>query len=116
MEFRQMRLTASLAPCHAFAYHFPMSGVLAQLPEVFDQESFNLERWSELAAFTPVMRTHEGNRPDENLQVDSTPQLLAQEKKEEGLSNEDLKLLYNFLVEDWAKVLLPRKRKKKVAN
>jgi Uma2 family endonuclease len=25
-----------------------MSGVLAQLPEVFDQESFNLERWSEL--------------------------------------------------------------------
>jgi len=25
-----------------------MSGVLAQLPEVFDQESFNLERWGEL--------------------------------------------------------------------
>lgn len=25
-----------------------MSGVLAQLPEVFDQESFNLKRWSEL--------------------------------------------------------------------
>ncbi|AUW57632.1 alpha-glucosidase [Sphingobium sp. SCG-1] len=36
-----------------------------------------LMRWSELAAFTPVMRTHEGNRPDENLQVDSTPELLA---------------------------------------
>lgn len=34
-------------------------------------------RWCELAAFTPVMRTHEGNRPDENLQVDSTPELLA---------------------------------------
>lgn len=25
-------------------------------------------RWSEMAAFTPVMRTHEGNRPDENFQ------------------------------------------------
>ncbi len=36
-----------------------------------------LMRWSDLAAFTPVMRTHEGNRPDENLQVDSTPELLA---------------------------------------
>lgn len=36
-----------------------------------------LRRWCDLTAFTPVMRTHEGNRPDENLQVDSTPALLA---------------------------------------
>jgi alpha-glucosidase len=28
-----------------------------------------LDRWAELAAFGPVMRTHEGNRPDENPQV-----------------------------------------------
>jgi sulfoquinovosidase len=35
-----------------------------------------LYRWYELAAFTPVMRTHEGNRPDDNLQIDSTPELL----------------------------------------
>ncbi len=34
-------------------------------------------RWCELAAFAPVMRTHEGNRPDDNLQIDSTPELLA---------------------------------------
>ncbi len=34
-------------------------------------------RWSELGAFSPVMRTHEGNRPRENLQIDSTPALLA---------------------------------------
>ena len=34
-------------------------------------------RWCELAAFAPVMRSHEGNRPDDNLQVDSTPELLA---------------------------------------
>lgn len=34
-------------------------------------------RWCELAAFAPVMRSHEGNRPDENLQYDSSPELLA---------------------------------------
>ena len=36
-----------------------------------------LHRWFELGAFTPVMRTHEGNRPEDNLQIDSTPELLA---------------------------------------
>ncbi len=35
------------------------------------------QRWYELSAFSPVMRTHEGNRPEDNLQVDSTPELLA---------------------------------------
>ena len=30
-------------------------------PELF-------QRWAEMAAFTPVMRTHEGNRPSENFQ------------------------------------------------
>jgi alpha-glucosidase len=29
-----------------------------------------VQRWAEMAAFTPVMRTHEGNRPRENLQID----------------------------------------------
>jgi sulfoquinovosidase len=36
-----------------------------------------LYRWIDLGAFTPVMRSHEGNRPDDNLQIDSTPELLA---------------------------------------
>lgn len=36
-----------------------------------------LMRWSELCAFSPVMRSHEGNRPDENLQVDGDPDVLA---------------------------------------
>ncbi|MFY7836902.1 MAG: alpha-glucosidase [Novosphingobium sp.] len=36
-----------------------------------------MERWCELAAFAPVMRSHEGNRPDDNLQYDSNPELLA---------------------------------------
>ena len=35
-----------------------------------------LQRWAEMA-FTPVMRTHEGNRPDENLQVDGDPVITA---------------------------------------
>ena len=36
-----------------------------------------MQRWCELAAFAPVLRSHEGNRPDDNLQYDSTPELLA---------------------------------------
>ena len=36
-----------------------------------------LMRWSELCAFSPVMRSHEGNRPDDNLQLDSDPAVLA---------------------------------------
>lgn len=34
-------------------------------------------RWAEMAAFTPVMRTHEGNRPKDNLQIDQDPGVLA---------------------------------------
>lgn len=33
-------------------------------------------RWYELGAFSPVLRTHEGNRPDDNLQIDSRPALI----------------------------------------
>ncbi len=36
-----------------------------------------LERWCELAALAPVMRSHEGNRPDDNLQYDSYAELMA---------------------------------------
>jgi alpha-glucosidase len=36
-----------------------------------------LQRWSEMAAFTPVMRSHEGNRPALNLQIDQDPVVLA---------------------------------------
>ncbi len=34
-------------------------------------------RWAEMNAFTPVLRTHEGNRPLENLQVDQNAEVLA---------------------------------------
>lgn len=36
-----------------------------------------LMRWSELAAFSPVMRSHEGNRPAQNLQLDGDETVLA---------------------------------------
>jgi alpha-glucosidase len=36
-----------------------------------------LMRWAEMAAFTPVMRSHEGNRPRENLQIDQDPEVLS---------------------------------------
>lgn len=36
-----------------------------------------LMRWSELSAFSPVMRSHEGNRPDDNLQLDGDAVVLA---------------------------------------
>ena len=36
-----------------------------------------LMRWTELAAFCPVMRSHEGNRPEQNLQLDGDPAVLA---------------------------------------
>lgn len=36
-----------------------------------------LMRWSEMAAFTAVMRSHEGNRPTQNLQLDQDPEVLA---------------------------------------
>ena len=36
-----------------------------------------LQRWAEMAAFTAVMRTHEGNRPRDNLQIDEDPVVLA---------------------------------------
>ncbi len=36
-----------------------------------------LMRWAEMAAFTAVMRSHEGNRPLENLQIDQDPEVLS---------------------------------------
>ena len=58
-------------PCH----HSDIGGYTSLFGNTRDAEL--LMRWAELAAFTPVMRTHEGNRPDDNLQIDSTPALLA---------------------------------------
>lgn len=55
--------------------HSDCGGYTSLLGNVRSEEL--LMRWCELAAFAPVMRSHEGNRPDENLQYDSTTELLA---------------------------------------
>jgi alpha-glucosidase len=58
------------------AYHHSDIGGYTSLfgncrtPELF-------QRWAEMAAFTPVMRTHEGNRPDENFQYWQDDAVLA---------------------------------------
>ncbi len=46
--------------------HSDIGGYTSILENIRDKELF--ERWAEMAAFTPVMRTHEGNRPDTNFQ------------------------------------------------
>lgn len=35
------------------------------------------ERWAAFAAFTAMMRTHEGNRPDDNIQFDSDEEIIT---------------------------------------
>ena len=55
--------------------HSDCGGYTSLLGNVRTEEL--MQRWCELAAFAPVMRSHEGNRPDENLQYDSTPALQA---------------------------------------
>ena len=40
------------------------------------RDSELMERWLEYAAFTPVMRTHEGNRPDSNIQLYSDDDMI----------------------------------------
>jgi sulfoquinovosidase len=55
--------------------HHDVGGYTSLLGNVRTEEL--LHRWIDLGAFTPVMRSHEGNRPDDNLQIDSTPELLA---------------------------------------
>lgn len=36
-----------------------------------------IQRWAEMAAFTSMMRSHEGNRPRDNMQIDDDPLVLA---------------------------------------
>jgi alpha-glucosidase len=58
------------------AYHHSDLGGYTSLHGVVRTAEL-MHRWIDLAAFAPVMRSHEGNRPAENLQLDSTPEILA---------------------------------------
>lgn len=58
--------------------HSDIGGYTSLYDNCRDKELF--ERWTEMAAFTPVMRTHEGNRPETNFQYydnDETMEFLA---------------------------------------
>lgn len=47
-------------------YHCDIGGYTSLFDNVRTKEVF--ERWAEMGTFMPVMRTHEGNRPDTNFQ------------------------------------------------
>ncbi len=40
------------------------------------REPEQLMRWAEMSVFSPLFRSHEGNRPGDNVQFDSTPEIL----------------------------------------
>ena len=56
----------SSAVCGCGLHHSDIGGYTSLFGNCRTKELFL--RWAEMAAFTPVMRTHEGNRPDENFQ------------------------------------------------
>ncbi|MTV81227.1 alpha-glucosidase [Secundilactobacillus folii] len=54
--------------------HSDIGGYTSMYGNVRTKELFM--RWAEMAAFTPIMRTHEGNRPDQNFQVYDDPEAM----------------------------------------
>ncbi len=58
------------------AYHHSDLGGYTSLHGVVRTAEL-MHRWIDLAAFAPVMRSHEGNRPTDNLQLDSSPEILT---------------------------------------
>ncbi|NDL67005.1 alpha-glucosidase [Clostridiales bacterium F-3ap] len=56
--------------------HFDLGGYTSLFGNVRDEEL--MLRHLEYAVFTPYMRTHEGNRPDENFQYDQSEHCLQQ--------------------------------------
>lgn len=56
----------SVGMCGCGLHHSDIGGYTSIYDNLRTKELF--ERWTEMATFTPVMRTHEGNRPDTNFQ------------------------------------------------
>ena len=57
--------------------HIDAGGYLSvSLLDIVRSESL-LERWTELATFTALLRTHSTNEPEENVQYNSNPETLA---------------------------------------
>ncbi|MBR0164752.1 MAG: alpha-glucosidase [Lachnospiraceae bacterium] len=59
-----------------------------------------LLRWTEMAVFTPVMRTHEGNRPESNVQIYDTEELRKKAARLIGLHNRLLPYLEDLVKEN----------------
>ena len=59
-----------------------------------------LLRWLEFACFTPVMRTHEGNRPDSNVQLYDTEELIAAAARLTGIHDALLPYLRHCVQEN----------------
>ncbi len=68
--------TLSLAMSGFAITHSDVGGYTTQLSMRRTKEL--LMRWEEMCAFSPLMRCHEGNQPDNNVQVDDDEELLAQ--------------------------------------
>jgi alpha-glucosidase len=64
----------SLAVCGMGLHHSDMGGYTTLFGMKRTRELF--QRWVELSAFTPLMRSHEGNRPGDNWQFDSDDETL----------------------------------------
>jgi alpha-glucosidase len=91
---------------HAF-HHSDIGGYtslfgLVRTPEL-------IMRWTELACFTPVMRTHEGNRPRDNLQIDEDRAVLAHFARFTQL-HARLLPLFHSLADEAARTGLPVQR------
>lgn len=64
----------SLAMCGMGLHHSDLGGYTTLFGMKRTKELFM--RWAEFSAFTPCMRTHEGNRPQDNWQFDSDDETL----------------------------------------
>lgn len=60
-------------------HHSDIGGYTSLHGNIRSKELFM--RWAEMAAFTPVMRTHEGNRPEENFQFYESEEAIQHLKK-----------------------------------
>ncbi len=64
----------SLAMSGFGLHHSDIGGYTTLYHMKRDKELF--KRWTDFSAFTPMMRSHEGNRPDDNWQFDSDEETL----------------------------------------
>lgn len=71
--------TLSLAVCGFGLSHSDVGGYITFPPMQRSEEL--MIRWSEMSAFSPVMRSHEGNKPDDNAQFDASDEVLKYHAK-----------------------------------